>query len=97
MMELTNKGEVAYSPVLQVSYINYKLFRLGTDEEEEENKEKETEPPKRVWKADVAEKWGHDKFMVGSNVYFVVHNVEYASKRIHFELKPCTKTFQLVT
>merc|ERR1719462_524577 len=36
--------------------------RLGTDEEAEDNKEAEAEPPKRVWKADVVERWGHDKF-----------------------------------
>ena len=66
--------KLAYSPVLQVSHINSKLLRLGTDEEEEENKEKETEPPKRVWKADVAEKWGHDKFMVGTNDYLITFN-----------------------
>ena len=40
----------------------YVLFRLGTDEEEDEE-EKDPEEKKKIWKADAAPKWGHDKFM----------------------------------
>ena len=38
------------------------IFRLGTDEEEEEEEEK-PEDKKKIWKADAAPKWGHDKFL----------------------------------
>ena len=34
--------------------------RLATDEEEPEEDKK---AKKKIWKADAAEKWGHDKFM----------------------------------
>jgi hypothetical protein len=36
--------------------------RLATDEEEPEE-EKEKNKNKKIWKADAAEKWGHDKFL----------------------------------
>ena len=41
---------------------HYLIFRLGTDEEEEEEEEK-PEDKKKIWKADAAPKWGHDKFL----------------------------------
>jgi len=37
--------------------------RLGTDEEEEEEDKDKDKDKKKIWKADQAEKWGHDKFM----------------------------------
>ena len=40
--------------------ILFLCFRLGTDEED--NVEETPEDKKKIWKADVVERWGHDKF-----------------------------------
>ena len=42
----------------------FNYCRLGTDEElEEEEETEEGKEKKKIWQADAAVKWGHDKFL----------------------------------
>ncbi len=67
-MNIRRNPLLRFLPLIRIffdhTFLQLFLFsRLGTDEEEEKEEEKK-EPPKRVWKADAVEKWGHDKFEV---------------------------------
>ena len=58
-----DKKNPAYIPKRGMFYEHDDRIDPEDEEEEEKNKEEEKEKKKKVWKADTAERWGHDKFM----------------------------------
>ena len=58
-----DKKNPAYIPKRGMFYEHDDRIDPEDEEEEEKNKEEEKDKKKKVWKADTAERWGHDKFM----------------------------------
>ena len=58
-----DKKNPAYIPKRGMFYEHDDRIDPEDEEEEEKNKEEEKDKKKKVWKADSAERWGHDKFM----------------------------------
>ena len=58
-----DKKNPAYIPKRGMFYEHDDRIDPEDEEEEEKSKEEDKDKKKKVWKADTAEKWGHDKFM----------------------------------